>query len=95
MMEWDGLRLATKKGRRCEEGERLSGAVVSRRRMAGVGDGEWLSRFAGGCHMRAEVVRGGEIVARYGTVLSCKVGAAMVVREGLPLVAIRGQKFGE
>ena len=58
MMEWDGLRLATKKRRRCEEGERLSGAVVSRRRMACVGDGEWLSRFVGGCHMRAEVVRG-------------------------------------
>jgi hypothetical protein len=44
MIEWDGLQLATKKGRRCEEGERLSGAVVSRQIMAGVRDGEWLSR---------------------------------------------------
>ena len=63
--------------------------------MAGVGDGDWLSRVVGGCRRRAEVVRGGGIVARPGTVLSCEIGAAMMAREGLRLAAIRGQEFGE
>ena len=41
------------------------------------------------------MVRGDGIVARPGTVMSCKIRTEMMVREGLPLAAIRGQKFGE
>ncbi len=87
-MEWDGLQLAANKERRCEEGERRFGTVVSRHRMSGARDGEWLSRVAGGCHRRAEAVMGGGIFARPVTVLSCRIETEMMVGEGLPLVPI-------
>ena len=81
------------KRRRCEKEEMQYGAILSHHKMASVGDGRGLSRVLGGCHMRTRVVRGGEIVARPSTILSCKIGAG-VSREGLPLAVIERQPFG-
>ena len=80
-------------GRRCERGERQSGAILSHHRMASVGDGGGLSRVVGGCRMRTRVVIGDEIIARPSTILRCKIGA-VVLRGGLQLAAIERQKFG-
>ena len=64
--------------------------------MAGVGDVDWLSRVVVGYRIHAEVVRGiWDCCEAAGTVLRCKIGAAMMVREGLPLAATRGQQFWE
>jgi hypothetical protein len=52
VMKGEGLPLATRKGRRYKEGERLSGAIVSRQRIASVWSGEWMSRDVGSCHKR-------------------------------------------
>jgi hypothetical protein len=63
MMEREGLSLATRKGQRCKEEERFSGAIVSYQGMSIVRGWEWLSRAVGCCHKRVEVGRGGGIVA--------------------------------